>query len=89
MRKQSLGPHFVYILQCSDKTLYTGITIDIKNRLRQHNGEIAGGAFYTRNKRPIKLVYQEEYQTLKEAILREIAIKKLSRTQKQKLIGNY
>jgi putative endonuclease len=76
----------VYIVQCSDKTYYTGITIDIKNRLRQHNGEIVGGAFYTRNKRPVKLVYKEEYKTHLEASRREIAIKKLSRAQKEKLM---
>jgi putative endonuclease len=89
MRKLSKGPYFVYVLECSDKTLYTGITINIKNRLRQHNGEIVGGAFYTKNKRPVKLIYKEEYKTHKEAIIREIAIKKLTRTQKQKLIGTH
>jgi putative endonuclease len=89
MRKLSKGPHFVYILQCCDQTLYTGITINIKNRLRQHNGEIAGGAFYTKNKRPVKLIYKEEYKTHKEAFLREMAIKKLTRTKKQQLIGIY
>lgn len=78
--------YYVYIVQCSDKTYYTGITIDIKNRLRQHNGEIAGGAFYTRNKRPVKLKYTEEYKTHLEASRREIAIKKLSRAKKEKLI---
>lgn len=74
-----------YILQCSDGTLYTGITNNIKKRLRQHNGEIVGGAFYTRNKRPVKLVYKEVYETHLEAARREVEIKKLTRIQKQKL----
>jgi putative endonuclease len=75
----------VYILQCSDDTLYTGITIDIKKRLRQHNGALAGGAFYTRNKRPVKLVYKEEYETHLEAARREVKIKQMTRKQKEKL----
>jgi putative endonuclease len=87
MRKQSKGPHIVYIVRCSDDSLYTGITIDIKNRLRQHNGEIVGGAFYTKNKRPVKLVYTEEYKTHKEAAIREVKIKQLTRKQKEKLLS--
>jgi putative endonuclease len=77
----------VYVVECSDGTLYTGITVDIKNRLRQHNGEIVGGAFYTRNKRPVKLVYTESYDTHLEAARREVEIKKLNRDQKFKLIS--
>ena len=77
----------VYILQCADGTYYTGITVDIKNRLRQHNGEIVGGAFYIRNKRPVKLVYKEEMKSHGDAIKREFAIKKLNRAQKLKLIS--
>lgn len=76
----------VYILKCSDKTLYTGITNNINKRLRQHNGEIVGGAFYTQNKRPVKLVYTEEYKTHLEAARREVEIKKLTREKKLKLI---
>ena len=79
--------YFVYVLECSDKTFYTGITNNLEKRLRQHNGEIVGGAFYTRNKRPVKLIYKEEYKTHKEAMRREFAIKKLKRIQKQKLIS--
>jgi putative endonuclease len=87
MKKTSKDSYFVYIVKCSDGTLYTGITIDIKNRLRQHNGEIVGGAFYTRNKRPVELVYAEEYKTHLEAARREVMIKKLSRLNKEKLMN--
>jgi len=79
--------YYVYVLECSDGTFYTGITVDIKNRLRQHNGEIVGGAFYTRNKRPVKLVYKESYATHLEAARREVRIKQLTRKQKQKLFN--
>jgi len=49
-------PWFIYIVRCSDKTLYTGITTDITRRLKEHNAK--KGGFYTRNKTPVKLVYQ-------------------------------
>ena len=80
--------YFVYIVRCKDKSLYTGITKDLENRLRQHNGEIVGGAFYTKNKRPIKLVYTEEHMTHLSAARREVEIKKMSKAQKEKLITN-
>ena len=79
--------YFVYILLCSDGTYYIGKTSDIKNRLRKHNGEIKGGAKYTRSRRPVSLVYSEEVLTLSDALKREIALKKLSRKEKEKLIS--
>lgn len=79
-------PYFVYILRCSDSTLYTGISNNLERRLRQHNGEIVGGAFYTQNKRPVKLVYKEEMKSHSDAIKRELAIKKLTRKQKEQLV---
>jgi len=78
--------YYVYIIQCADGSYYTGITNDLEKRMRQHNGEIKGGAIYTSNKRPVKLIYTEEFSTHLEASRREIAIKKLNRIQKQKLI---
>lgn len=86
MKKSTNKIWYVYIVQCSDSTFYTGITINIKNRLRQHNGEIKGGAFYTQNKRPVKLIHQEEYGTHLEAARREVEIKKLSRKKKEELL---
>jgi putative endonuclease len=77
----------VYILECSDGTFYTGITNNLTKRLRQHNGEIKGGAFYTQNKRPVKLLYTEEYETHLEAARREVEIKKLPRKRKELLLN--
>jgi putative endonuclease len=87
MKKASEGPFFIYILECSDNTYYTGISNNLTKRLRQHNGEIVGGAFYTRNKRPVKLIYSEEYETHLEAARREVKIKQLTRIQKDKLVN--
>lgn len=77
--------YFVYIIRCSDNSLYTGITNNLKKRLRQHNGEISGGATYTRNKRPIELVHSEPYETHLEAARREIKIKQMTRKVKERL----
>ena len=76
----------VYLLECADKTLYCGITNNLNKRLRQHKGEIPGGAKYTRSRNPLKLVYQEEVETRSFALKREIAIKKMSRIEKLSLI---
>ncbi len=78
--------YFVYILRCSDGSYYTGITNDLEKRLRQHNGEISGGAVYTSNKRPVYLVRYESYETHLEAARREVKIKQMTRLQKEKLI---
>lgn len=76
---------YVYLLRCSDNTLYTGITTDLVRRLRQHNGELAGGAKYTRAKRPVELVWSAHCASRSEASVREAWLKKLSRSQKLKL----
>jgi len=77
---------YVYMIKCADETLYTGITTDIAKRVQAHNGEIKGGAKYTRFKRPVILVYQEESGDRSSASIREYALKKLSREEKLKLI---
>ena len=76
---------FVYILECSDKTLYTGITNNLDKRLEQHNSGV-DGAKYTRPRRPVKYVYQEKQVNRSVATKREMIIKKLKRTEKLKLI---
>jgi putative endonuclease len=76
----------VYILECKDKTLYAGITNNLEKRLEQHNTG-SEGAKYTRARRPVKCVYQEEQQNRSEATKREMEIKKLSRLEKLKLIN--
>ncbi|OGI72575.1 hypothetical protein A3J61_01240 [Candidatus Nomurabacteria bacterium RIFCSPHIGHO2_02_FULL_38_15] len=78
---------FTYILKCADATLYVGATNDLDKRLHEHNN-LKSGAHYTKIRRPVKLVYFEEFKTLAEARKREAQIKRLSREKKIKLIGN-
>ena len=78
--------NYTYMVKCSDGTLYTGWTTDLEHRVKAHNdGE---GAKYTRSRRPVELVYYEEYTTKAEAMKREYSIKQLTRKQKEKLIEN-
>jgi len=79
--------YYVYILECNDKTLYTGITKDLQRRLLEHN-ESSKGAKYTRVRRPVILLYSEECEDRSSAAKREYAIKKLSREQKLTLIAS-
>ena len=82
-----MGDWFVYMLQCADGSLYTGIAKDVERRLREHNGELAGGARYTRARRPVKLVWKESCPDRSTAAQREAQIKALSRKEKLKLAG--
>ncbi len=75
---------FVYILKCSDDTLYTGITTDLERRLTEHN-QTEKGAKYTRARRPVELIYSEKQPNRSDASKREYFIKKLSRVKKLKL----
>ncbi len=74
----------VYILECTDNTLYTGITNDLPARIAAH--EAGTGAKYTKGRAPFKLLYQEECENRSMASKREIAIKKLSRVEKLALL---
>ena len=76
--------NYTYILSCADGTLYTGWTNDLERRLAAHNA--GKGSKYTRSRLPVTLVYCEEHETKEEAMSREYAIKRMTRTQKQKLI---
>lgn len=76
----------VYILRCSDKTLYTGITTDLQRRLHEHNNSDKG-AKYTKLRRPVEVVYSEDLENRSLASKREYEIKKLSREKKLELIG--
>jgi len=80
--------YLVYILRCQDNSYYIGKTTDITRRLREHNGEIKGGAKYTSGRRPVELVYTEQHQTVTEALRREFMLKKLSRDEKEKIIAS-
>ena len=75
---------YVYIVKCSDNTLYTGWTTNIKARIKVHNS--GTGAKYTRGRLPVTLVYWEVLNTRSEALRREAIIKKMSKRQKIKLI---
>ncbi|MBI5053836.1 MAG: GIY-YIG nuclease family protein [Chloroflexi bacterium] len=75
---------FCYIVECSNKTLYTGWTTDVTRRVKMHNA--GRGAKYTRMHRPVRLVYSEKLRTRSAAQKRELAIKKLSRAKKLELI---
>ena len=77
---------WVYIIACSDGSLYTGITTDRERRIAEHN-DSKKGAKYTRNRRPVDLVYSEMHPDRSTASKREYEIKKLSRAEKLKLIG--
>jgi predicted GIY-YIG superfamily endonuclease len=79
-----VGAWFVYLLRCRDDSLYTGITTDPTRRLQQHNKGTASR--YTRSRRPVVLVYQECQASRSLALKRELAIKGLSRNEKDSLV---
>ncbi len=77
--------HYVYVLKCADGSLYTGYTTDVERRVAEHDaGE---GAKYTRGRTPVSLVHTESFGSRSEAMSREHAIKRLSRDQKEALVG--
>ena len=76
--------YYTYIVECADRSLYTGYTTDVKARIRKHNS--GKGAKYTRSRLPVKLVYYEEYETKHEAMSREYYIKQMSIKSKLDLI---
>ena len=78
--KQLEEPWFLYILQCGDGTLYTGITKDIERRVKMHND--GKGASYTRTRRPVKILYQEKCRSRTKALVRECEIKSFPREKK-------
>ncbi|MDY3249077.1 MAG: GIY-YIG nuclease family protein [Candidatus Choladocola sp.] len=78
--------NYTYMLRCSDNTYYTGWTNNLEKRIAVHNRGL--GAKYTKSRLPVELVYYETFRTKQEAMQREAAIKKLSRKQKELLIGS-
>ena len=76
---------YMYILQCSDGTYYTGSTKDLDFRINQHNDGM--GANYTRNRLPVKLVYFEEFMKIEDAFKREKQVQGWSRKKKEALIN--
>jgi putative endonuclease len=77
--------YYLYIIKCADKTLYTGITTDLKRRIIEHNSTKLG-AKYTSSRRPVKLAYSKRFKNRSMASKEEARIKKLKRVDKVKLI---
>lgn len=77
--------YYLYILKCADKTLYTGITTDLKRRTAEHNAGSLG-ARYTSGRRPVKVVYSKRFKNRSMASQEEARIKKMKRGEKLKLI---
>lgn len=77
--------NYTYIVRCSDGSYYTGWTNNLEKRIQDHNS--GHGAKYTKSRRPVELVYYEEFETKEEAMRREYAVKKLKRKQKTELIS--
>lgn len=77
--------YYLYILKCADRTLYTGITVDVKRRVAEHNSSKLG-AKYTRSRRPVRLVFSKKFRSRSKASMEEARIKKLSRAEKLKLL---
>ena len=77
--------HHVYVLECSDGSLYTGYTTDVERRVAEHDaGE---GPKYTRGRTPVELVHVERCETRSAAMRREHEVKALSRAEKERLVG--
>jgi putative endonuclease len=80
--------HFVYILECADKSLYVGCTNNLEKRLNQHNN-LKSGAHYTKIRRPVVLRYFQKFRTLEKGRAREAEIKRLERKEKLELIKKF
>ena len=74
--------YYLYILECADKTLYTGITTDLKRRIEEHNGT-KKGAKYTSARRPVRVVYTRKFKNRSNASQEEARIKKLKKSEKE------
>jgi len=83
--KKAMSQYFTYLARCSDNSLYTGYTVNIKDRESKHNK--GDGAKYTKYRRPVKIVYWEKFETINEAMQREAQIKRWSKAKKEKLIS--
>lgn len=79
--------YYLYILKCADKTLYTGITVDLVRRVEEHNSS-GLGAKYTRSRRPVELMYSKKFRSRSTASREEARIKSLTRKEKLEMIKN-
>ncbi|MBI2068845.1 MAG: GIY-YIG nuclease family protein [Candidatus Yanofskybacteria bacterium] len=78
--------YFIYLIECSDKSIYTGITTDVARRFKEHKTRTGG--HYTRSKQVVKILYTEQFTTRSEALKREAQIKSWRREKKLNLIKN-
>lgn len=79
--------YHLYVIQCADGTLYTGIALDVKQRIVEHNTSDKLGARYTRSRRPVRLVYSKEVGDQSTALREEYRFKQLPRLAKLNLCG--
>jgi len=75
---------YIYIIECSDKKLYTGITNDLRRRIQEHNGGY--GCKYTLQRKPVRLIYSEKAESKSSALKREAEVKGFSRLKKLALV---
>lgn len=80
--------YYLYILECVDKTLYTGITVDLERRVNEHNSSKLG-AKYTKARRPVELIYSKEFRNRVTASREEARIKSLTRKEKLEIIKKF
>ena len=80
--------YFIYVLRCADSSLYCGYTSDMEHRIRAHMGKIAGGAKYTRSRRPVRVERVWKTESREGAMRFECAIKKLGKMKKESLISD-
>ena len=78
--------YHLYILKCIDGSLYTGITVNLARRVKEHNGS-EFGAQYTRGRRPVKLVFSKRFRNRSAAAAAEARVKKLTRQQKLAMLA--
>jgi putative endonuclease len=76
--------HYVYVLECSDGSFYTGYTTDVERRVTEHDA--GDGAKYTRGRTPVELVHVEQYDSKSAAMSREYELKQFTRTQKERVV---
>lgn len=77
---------FIYMVECADGSLYTGVATDVERRVKEHNGKSSKAARYTRSRQPVSLIYQEAAENRSLACQREWQVKQLTRSQKLALI---
>lgn len=81
------NPYFVYLLECADRSIYTGITTDVARRLKEHTEGI--GSRYTRARKAKRILYSEQCKNRSSALTREAEIKRWSRAKKLALISDF